>query len=195
MRKTHTFIGMTSGKEAFRLVQCLYTLPGSLCTGVQSLYKCTARGWGQSLMECRTEDSSDINTRGHCSFRFGSVISDHPDDAALEDVSRLRTQSVGHRDNDGQWCHPQWCMMERKDPVCDHQYLKCDSVNDSDKWRADNLLIPVWAWSGCLGYLSLITGWYHQAIITSVTLTRCDLESSATTPRPRETRKTQNGKH
>ena len=88
MRKTHTFIGMTSGKEAFRLVQCLYTLPGSLCTGVQSVYTCTARG--DTRVRAVTDGMShwrllgyqhpvSLQTDTSCSFR--SVICDHSDAA------------------------------------------------------------------------------------------------------------------
>ena len=100
VKNTHTFFGMTSGKEAFRLPYnngC--TLPGRLpCPVSVHLYSTGGHaGRGQSLMECRTEDSSDIQTPGHCrsadtacSIRLQYMWPD----ATLKDDSRNMTQSV-----------------------------------------------------------------------------------------------------
>ena len=159
MWKTHTFIGMTSGKEAFILpVHWLY-IAG---TSAQWVYICTARGtrgaravtdgmshWRLlrhpdpgSLQICRQPAASD------------SVWSD----ATLKDDSRNMTQSVMGFVTmmasdailiDG------W--RTRKVPECGQLVanLECDSVNDSD---CDEQIID-WFRSECLpGYLSLIRG-------------------------------------
>ena len=88
------------------------------------------------------------------------------------------TKCHGLRDNDGKWRHPYWWMKnEESSWVCGQlvSNLKCDSVNDSDY---DEQIIYWFRSEWLPGYLRLIRGaessvWY-QAIITSVTVTRCD---------------------
>ena len=153
-------------------------------------------------MECRTEDSSDIQTPGHCrsadtacSFRLLYMWPD----ATLKDDS-----NTGHKVS---WASWQWWQVTPS-LLMDEERGKFLSVWSTclqsqvwlsewlGLWRADNLLIPVWvtAWlpeaNQRRGELCLISGHHYKCY-------RHKMWSGEALPQPHVTgsSKTQNGKH